>query len=45
MQESPDSGRETIETYSLLSQTSVKNSEIACTAYTKKMHNQKPKHS
>jgi hypothetical protein len=38
MQESPGSDRETIEPYSLLSQTSVKNPEITCTAYSKQMH-------
>ena len=41
MQESPGSDRETIETHSLPSQTSVSNPEITCTAYTKKMLNQK----
>jgi hypothetical protein len=41
MQESPGSDRETIVTYSLLSQTSVKTSEITRTAYSKQMHDQK----
>jgi hypothetical protein len=41
MQESPGSDRETIETYSLLSQTSVKNSEITCTTYSKQLPDQK----
>jgi hypothetical protein len=41
MQESPGSDRETIETYSLLSQTSVKNSEISSIAYSKQLHDQK----
>jgi hypothetical protein len=41
MQESPGSDRETIETYSLLSQTSVKTPEITCTTYSKQMHDQK----
>jgi hypothetical protein len=41
MQESPGSDRETIETYSLLSQTSVKKSEITCTTFSKKLHDPK----
>ena len=41
MMESPGSDRETIESYSLLSQTSVKTSEITCTSYSKKFHDQK----
>jgi hypothetical protein len=41
MQESPGSDRETIETHSLPSQTSVSNPEITCTAYTKQMHTKK----
>ena len=35
MQESSGSDKETIETYSLLSQTSIKKPEITCTAYSK----------
>jgi hypothetical protein len=45
MQESPGSNRETIETHSLHSHTSVKTSEITCTAYSKKMHTRKNIHS
>jgi hypothetical protein len=41
MQEYPGSDRETIETHSLPSQTSVSNPEITCTTYTKKMHTKK----
>ena len=45
MQESPGLDRETIETNSLLSQTSVKTSEITCTAYSKANAYKGSKHS